>query len=464
MSELNKEFNDNKIEENEVKNRINVRTIIFLILFTAVAVGITFVAIHYTNNKKEIENISSLNNTENKEITGTQKDESYLSVDLLDTYDKNPVTVQEYYYLDGKVVSYEEANKDLNFDIEKYNKKGKYLEIEGLKDSKIQNKINKDIKENAMKIINDGKETITEIKANFGNVISVFIYSLDDDNIIGLNYKLEDGEKLKFEDLFTDKAYIKTILGQSAYKHFASLYIDSEKLGGNADEKDYSNAEQDSFKIVSRYLSDNDIDYYFTPTEITALIDGQRINIEMADFYNYIAIYKRYINVENLYDSESEFKNLFVFSDRRTDGCFYHKLQYETNNLFVDIWLYDFNDISDNRKKEAINNIEEILNKVKDEANSNKNREYIFTAFVDYYEDEVGNQDIYVCEMSKNYFETEGKEMIARCNREQGNNFQNLGVYYGEEDEKNISSKIYYKGEFLEPDAYYEKIREEDAE
>lgn len=455
MSELNKKIND---------RRINLRIIIFLILFTAVAVSITFVAIYYTNNKKEIENISDLNNTENKEITEAQKDESYISADLLDTYDKNPITVQEYYYLDGKIVSYEEANKDLNFDIEKYNKKGKYIEIKGLKDSKIQNKINRDIKENAMKIINSEKETITEVKANFGNVISVFIYSLEEDEIIGLNYKLEDGEKLEFEDLFIDKAYIKTILGQSAYKHFASLYIDSEKLGGNADEKDYSNAEQDSFKIVSKYLSNKNIDYYFTPTKITVLIDGERINIEMADFYNYIAIYNRYINVDNLYNSESEFKDLFVFSDRKTYGSFYHKLQYETNNLFVDIWLYDFNDISENRKKEAINNIKEILNKVKNDAKSNKNRAYIFTAYVDYYEDEVGNQEIYVYEMSKNYFETEGKEMIARCNREQGNNFQNLGIYYGEEDEKNIISKIYYKGEFLEPEVYYKKIREEDAE
>ena len=233
-------------------------------------------------------------------------------------------------------------------------------------------------------------------------------------------------------------------------------------LKGNADEKDYSNAEQDCFRIVNKYLENTEIDYYVTPNLIFVFIENELIKINMTDFNEYIAIYKRYSGEKELYTSESKFKDLFVFSNRRTDFSFYHKLQYETSNLFVDIWLYDFNNIPESIKQDEINKIKEILQEIKDEASANSDKGYIFTAYIYTSEEDDGSRDIYKYEMSKEYFESEGKEMIAKCNRDQGHNFDRLGVQYGEDDEQNITLEIYYNGEFLEPDLYYEKLLEEE--
>ena len=65
-----------------------------------------------------------------------------------------------------------------------------------------------------------------------------------------------------------------------------------------------------------KYNKNPDIEFYFTPSKIFIPYSKTiTIPIEMADFYEYIALYTKYKSSSNLYEDDAKQKEFFVFAN-----------------------------------------------------------------------------------------------------------------------------------------------------
>ena len=284
--------------------------VIFMIFFFIVSAVVTAVLIYYKN---EIEYTGS-NIPQNKEEQIISENFGLSSIN--EKYNVNDIQcslVEEGY---GDYVEEWRLNKiHIN-----------YVQISGLKNHSIQNKINRKIKEDAEALyeysfLNDDSIAYVDINcyvtANFANVISIQMdryisYKNDQDYDIlykGLNYNLITGDEFTFEKLFTADANIKSIITQSAYEHFSYQYInDYDNLEADMDLIDYSDIERKVFLLLSKYNRGELTEFFFDASDVFLISGNDFINIEMKDFYDQIAIYNRYKSYENLYTGEYEKK------------------------------------------------------------------------------------------------------------------------------------------------------------
>ena len=171
-------------------------TKIFLIVFTVVLVAITILAIVYKKSQKDVSDESRIiiesgqkvpefaNPNQNGQNTATK------GATLDDTYLPNGITYK-----------YEEYKEN---DVEV-----KLVQISGMINTDIQKDINTEIKERIKKILdsnnfkNNSDSTAnvnTSIEANFSDVLSIKIvvkFSESFTKSYGLNYRLDNGERLK---------------------------------------------------------------------------------------------------------------------------------------------------------------------------------------------------------------------------------------------------------------------------
>jgi len=143
------------------------------------------------------------------------------------------------------------------------------------------------------------------INANFSNVISIFIgYRNENYYSAGLNFRLDTGEQIAFESLFTNSAYIKTILTQSIYEELAWSYLRDKESVPDASTKDYSIIEKEAYELMNIYLKNPNVNFSFSPSDIEVFLEGKNyISIEMEKFADYIAIYNPDIKARTLRSS-----------------------------------------------------------------------------------------------------------------------------------------------------------------
>lgn len=335
MSQSNNRKIDNKEDkfenETQVKKHSTRNMIIFLILFTIICVGITIFLILKSNNAKSIQDITNIvSETINKDSENVISDDELGLQSLKETYKKNDLKIRNVKFTDGK------KNSEGAYQLE-----GNYIEIDGLKDKEIQQKINENIKNKITTWYTqeDLKGTVqididTNCTANFANVLSIEAYKNSSNNTnvdyIGINIDLSTGNEIKFKELFTQNAGIKNILSKSVYD---SLIIDAT-AGGDADnisdepvfskngeedafysesqsdkkerEKKYSEIEDKVFRILSYYNSGNELEFSFSPRCIYVYKDNTRIKINMKKYFNQIAIYNKFKNNSDIYDGQYE--------------------------------------------------------------------------------------------------------------------------------------------------------------
>jgi len=444
----------------------NKRLIIFLSIFTILVISITIVAIDMKNHQEMQENnLIEKEINQEKQDNDIAEDEKNLRVSLTDTYETNAIEIKNYWYLDGIIKSDKEVEEDTNFNESSYRKSATFIQIQGLKNKKVEKQINQEIKSKVIEAMENYENASVIVFGNFANVLSLIIQENigEEYETITLNYRLDTGEKIKFEDLFTNKAYIKNVLTQAVYETISWDYVndDEDSPQMNADKMDYAKIENDTFEIMQNYLKNPDIKFYFSPYQIRAYIHNKLIDINMTNFYEYIAIYKRYSSHQDLYEDNSKSqKGLYVFSSRVTTeyNLYYSKFEQITNNLFVDIWLYDQDETG--QKDKGIHEMQEVLEKVEKEAKENPDKAYIFTYFS--YGDQ-NNRTINKYVMDKKYYDKNGKERIAKANREASkyNGVMDIEVYYKEDDNKDITKYIYYHDKFMTEDEYEKAIEEE---
>lgn len=324
--------------------KMSKNTKIFLIVFSIFLLIVTIIAIVFKNNNK-------VNTGSQIIIEGSQKASEY---DLSDSNEKktnnnDKLTMDSTY-----------SNNGLTFDIVEEDNPIKItsVQVAGLKDSNVQDSINKQIKERINKVLNsnyfksnsdENAYVTTSVESNFSDVLSIKIYvqfKSDFSKCYGLNFRLDNGERIKFDDMFTSDAPIKNILTASAYKSYALGYYTAEGISNEF----YANIEDDLINFLQDYYDENFSEYSFTPLTIDIYKDGKTVTIDMTKYYKYIAIYTDFVSNTNLYDSTDDVATeLPVFIKR--PQCIIDLYKKVSDTCVFDVIIYSDDKFSDKEKE-----------------------------------------------------------------------------------------------------------------
>ena len=437
--------------KNRAKNdKVNYKQIIyFLVAFAIICIIVTAICIFYTINGKKSEN--NVNESELNTDVNIEK------ISLDKKYFTNGIENKNVKYKEGDVV--ERFDGDVE-DIYEY--EISYEQISGLKNNDIQNKINKEIENEVkdLKILleqNPKFERISisaYISASFSDVLSVAIdYSLikaadlmlDEEadyktGSVGLNYRLDTGEKLQFNDLFFNTSNIKQILNNSAYEAYAWQYaMDGETdFNMNLDNTNYGNIENKVFKILAEYNKNPDLDFYFTPKSIFAIIKDFKFEIDMKKYYEDISIYRAFI-ADNLYTDNSLKKEFYAFTDSYLTQS-YEIENVKGTNFYYEIMCYSHDEVNVEVREKVQEKIDEHLQHYYEIAESNPDKGYMISVIYFYDTDPNSEQkyyqyDGYVTTMSLDYFNKNREKVIANARREERSE---LWSYDFSEVDKNI--------------------------
>lgn len=383
--------------------------VIFVVVFCVICISTTMGLILYQNIEIEEsegnELISSENETKVKDVAG---------IDLKGTYNQNDLKIEE------KRVTKEKVEI-------------RYFQISGLKNKIIENSINQELEEIAL---NSYKEKIKDLDevinvyvdmmnfANFANTLSFrlnYIAKIDDNGDgfyqghQGLNYDLTTGEKITVDRLFTSDVPIENILRKSAYYSWVGNNVE-DNLAGDFVVSDYGDIEGEIATFINLYKKGKITEFCFTPKDIYMYYDEYKIiSVSMQEYYDYIAIYNRYLTTENIYVANNiGLKNLYTLSDRYTDEDYRYTNYQKGNNYFIDITIdtWDENESSQNLRQSKINDIEAEIENVKICASKNSDKFYILNYYINIY-----TSDIYITE------DYSIQETLTSCN-EMGNSYE----------------------------------------
>ena len=366
--------------------------IIFVSIFSVICIIITALLIVYQNidiEEKSEEIVQELSKTTNeKDIAG---------IDLKGTYNQNDLIIEE------KSITQEKIEI-------------RYLQINGLKNKIVQDKINKEIQQIALNCYQEEIKDLNEVinvnvsmweASNFANTISFelsYVAKIDDNDdgfyqgYKGINYDLNTGEEITFDKIFTSDVQIENILRQATYYSLLSNRTE-DSLSGDLIVSYYDNIEDDVVKVMNLYKRGKITEFSYTPLHINLYYnENQIITLNMKDFSEYIAIYNRYLSEESLYEkNDIGIKNIYTLT-RRYNNVYYYTNYQNEDNYFIDISI-DFQSAdTDEFAKELIQDkivdIEKEIEKVKQKVNENQNKFYILNYYISVYTGEESSMNM----------------------------------------------------------------------
>ncbi len=321
---------------------------------------------------------------------------------------------------------------DINVNYVKDQKENQYLQISGLKDTKVEELINSRLKEKYdeyKKTYGNQKDIKIEalLKANFGDILSVsFTVVNDGDEYDGykvlvedaMNLSLRDGKDIPFEELFTKKDIINSILT----KEFSYSISYDLATGIDADEDNYAidadklaAIEDEVYKIVLAYDNGKG-GYYVSNDGIYLFYDKYYANIDFTKYHDYLAYPVRYKEKESLY-KENISDEVFSYVIE-PDEWIYYKFGEEDDNTFVDAIVYngtsnDYDKKFDVTKLSKTVNFAKIVNDRLASLGANNYRYVNLSGMVDESENLIEySYIIRGCSMSNSYFENNLKEKL----------------------------------------------------
>ena len=218
--------------------------------------------------------------------------------------------------------SLEDTYKMNNLKVEATNES---IEVSGLKDTNVEKRINKDIKEIIDGELDAGSEILNIVYgANYANVVSFGVYFKDKDDeeyALGFNYRLDTGGEIRLKELFKDSFSAKSVFIDNLYKRaICAMYNTGEAVRIDLSQEDYSDIENKVLELIQKYESGDDFDYMFTTSTIYIfnMIDNYNgkmspITITMPEEVNNIAIFKKFANLKNIYRSTDQGNDIQVF-------------------------------------------------------------------------------------------------------------------------------------------------------
>lgn len=390
------------------KSHLALKLFLFIIIFAVASCGVTYYMINQKLNSTEISSVS--NDVPNNIAQTKLEDDGVKGLDnIYETYQPNNLEIVRYAYYDKPKLEglpiVDDKERNLNdIDSTEYAICVYYVQIDGLKDEDVQEKINKRIKRAVLEKVNEKKDEDymsysiwSNVNANFANVLSVFMYEntdISEDNYKfvshGLNFDLNTGREIKFKDVFTYNAGIKNLLSHYAYQSLAISDYSYEDYA-DMDKVDYSDIEDNALRIMQSYNENQDIEFYLTANSVVAIINEKEIAIPMVDCMEQIAIYHRYLSNKDLFEEEPEYdmetnilipssesNNYYQFARKVSDNVFafveIEKAYYdwENTNDEVDIPKEDF--------EEMLNDVWNTINEYK-EMDDGKARLYEISSY-----------------------------------------------------------------------------------
>ena len=286
-------------------------------------------------------------NTIVKDSTAKEK-----GIDLYGTYDQNHL----------QVITLEKEHLGIVCEIP---------QIEGLKDTDIQRKVNQDICER----VESTYEEFSQLNyvnyntmANFSNVISIGVYIGTEDTYeqIYLNYNLVNGKRLTFDELFLADADVLDITRNA----FCEMLIKDQMMD------DFDNAvvsfdENELYKIVKRYNESEEKEFAFTPSEIYFYYKDYVASVKMLDIADDVSLYSKYLTEESLYDRDDIGReDIFTCVNIPESAFEIFEYGYLADNLWYDVSVREeyLSDVIDKRQlKEYADFKEDIYGEVFDE-------------------------------------------------------------------------------------------------
>mgnify|MGYP004639541767 CR=1 FL=1 len=375
---------------------------IFVIIFCCVCIMITIGAVIYKN-------IEINDDLQDEDLEIANNENNIIGINLNGTYNQNDLTITE-----------KKATKD-KIEIT-------YCQINGLKDTTIQNNINKEIEATVVGIYKEKIDDLDKVinisafvnsKANFANVLSLevgYVAKINDDGdgfyqgYKGLNYDLTTGKKISFDDLFVADAPMQDILRKSTYYSLIQRNTE-DNLAGELTVSNYGDVEDDVEVIIDQYQNNRIKEFTFSPKNIYIYYDDAIVNIDMSKYYDYIAIYSRYKTEDSIYDkNDIALKNLYTLSERNTSLYSYTNYQ-KGSNYFIDINLLNAdgkdNAFSEKLKKEKIIELEAEIERIKNLVYKNPDNFYIlnYNLYISTTYDNLSMKNITSCETKGNSYE-----------------------------------------------------------
>ena len=301
------------------------KLIIFLLIFTLIAIGLTYISIQKANRVEIV-----------------MLDDK--GIDLYGTYNQNDLLINEL----------KETYNELEIEIP---------ELQGLKNTNIQNKINKDIKIRVYEAL----ENLTDIRyanfytrANFANVVSISYYIgiENTSHHITLNYNLVDGERLKLKDLFIQGTDLTEIVRNAFYKALVQ---------NNQYNSDYTYSgvvspdESDLYKSVKMYMESDEQLFVFSPSDIAFYNkDGSMATAKMIDIADKVSIYNKYLTENSLFErNDIGYKNLFTCANGFYDVFELIDYGLMEDNYWYDVTLWSYDRPEDTEKLNQFNSFKE---------------------------------------------------------------------------------------------------------
>lgn len=439
MSELNNNNDINKNEESINKNTkkakkpFKIKVWVLILLYTIIALIVTGALIFIENSS------SNENNVFISTPLGPQilNDDNIIPLKLSDKYAINNITIKDVEEEIGEVYATHDFG-DGPYTVKRISVQ--YSQIDGLKDSDIENKINKfildkinSLKETVIIDEHDGKIDInvciyhpgygnfitieTSANAYEKDVYGVGMYSTE---MIFSEYeaeyiRLDNAREVTFREIFTKDADLNYIIAQSAYDSIigSHKYVQSDdyeyEFDLDMDKIDYAKIENDVIRIVNYFKRNmNSIMFHLSERYIYFTVnDEQYLTIDMMKHIDSIAIYSRFMTNESLFENGDLPKKTYVFRHayEYEDGQDYSYKELG-NNMLVRIDTYS------EAGYELI--VEERENKVKNYLirESDTSQVYIYNIYLscsENWENSSGN----VLIMNRSFFE-DNKDNILR--------------------------------------------------
>lgn len=477
-----------KNNEDKDKTSKDKLKVIILVIITAFSICVTMglLVFRYINTSKDIEGEANGNLVQQDGVTKKETGDTKYLVSFTDMYTVNPLKITDKLYE-------KEATKS------KGSICASYLEISGLQDQELQEKINKEIKDSALyysdKITKKQKyNSYVSVQGNFSNILSIYVYiyvyeneDIVFDEEIYLNYNLVTGEKIKFLDLFAANTPMNSIIYDIEYERLAwdndrnsDLSEEEWYKPTNMDKIDTSKYEDLILTTINKYkkLDKDKIKFYVAPNRIQVNLNvgegGEEVSysIKLYKYIDYVTMYKKFLTDKIVYENISTNKVL-VFNDMMSYEPEYYKI--ESDNLFMSVISYmdeeyikegesilvkEYSQAAVSKKNELLKaHTKEILEQVRNLAKSNKNKGYV-ARFMPYstiytYENDYGQEAlIYVSldgsieEMNIDYYKQNAFKLLAKQNAAPKVSVDQILIgSIASNDDKNVKSLLYNEGE-----------------
>lgn len=326
---------------------MNKKVMVFLVTGVSIFIAIIVILIVWIIMNSELN--ANRNNKNNRNIlnidaNGVMQNNEENSVGTLgnETGDTNKTKFDIKYTnnnlkvnVEEQEVTYEnEADQGIGDVIKTVSK----FEIAGLKNKTVQNKINNEIK--GIIDFYRGQNCIVKIEAtaNFSDVLSVKIWASNMDKVnpasrsLGLNYRLDNGEKLRLQDLFNANRDVRTAIKESLERKIATYsqdltkYTTAQKMQG-LDIKEL--AEFDNNKEYEFSFGTKEIDIYNIGQDTDAE-DIRNLQIQLSDYADKLAIFTKYVSKEYLYEEESNGNNTSNVTENNQNIAFLNLNKYSS--------------------------------------------------------------------------------------------------------------------------------------